>query len=125
MTVEQLMAREQIRHTLSAYNRAGDADEPEPFANCFTQDGIIDAVGFHFEGRERIFEWKSGSKVFASNASGKPADFRTHHVSSIFIDLTSDQTARVRSCWLVMTEVGLDHSGVYNDTFRRVGEEWV
>ena len=125
MTLENLIAREAIRHVLTSYNKAGDANDADGFADCFTEDGIIDAPSFHEEGRENIRTWKASSQVFARGAGGASAAFRVHHISSIHIDLLSADRAETRTAWLVVTDIGPDHSGVYHDAFRREGDRWL
>lgn len=123
MTTDELIAREAIRHTLTAYNKAGDEDDAEGFAACFTEDALMQSVAFRHEGREAIRQWKAAASVF--KATGRTAGFRVHHISSIHIELTSPEEAKVRTCWFVVTDIGPDHSGLYHDRFRRVGERWL
>lgn len=123
MTVDELIAREAIRHTIATYNKAGDEDDPDGFANCFAEDGVMQTSLFRHEGREQIRTWKAAAAHF--KAGGKPAAFRIHNVSSIHIELTSAETAKVRSCWFVVTDIGPDHAGIYHDRFRKVGEDWL
>ena len=125
MTLDDLLAREAIRHTLTSYNKAGDADDPDGFAACFTKDGLIDAPSFHHERRENIRAWKTSNQVFSQGISGASAAFRVHHISSIHIDLLSSERAKTRTTWLVVTDIGPDHSGVYHDVFRRDGARWL
>lgn len=124
MTVDELIARESIRHTLASYNKAGDADDADGFADCFAHDGIMDAPSFYHEGRDAIRAWKASNSVFAGG-TGKVALFRVHHISSIHIDLISADAARTRTAWFVVTDIGPDHAGVYHDEFVRHGERWL
>lgn len=125
MNLEELLAREQIRSTLIAYNRAGDNDDADGFAACFTDDGIFHGAGLTLEGREAIRAWKASGVVFRDNPRGRAAPFRVHHLSSIHIDLLSHEEASARSCWFVVTDIGPDHSGLYHDRLRRVDGQWL
>jgi ketosteroid isomerase-like protein len=125
MTVEELISREQIRHTLARYNRAGDENNADEFAACFTEDCVFDATVAQLRGRESIRQWKAASTVFSHGKSGAVATFRVHHISSIHIELVAPDRVRTRTCWLVITDIGPDHSGVYYDEFRREGNQWL
>ena len=46
MTVEELLARESIRHAIATYNISGDSQRPEGLAGVFTDDGIYEFAGF-------------------------------------------------------------------------------
>ena len=125
MTLDELIAREEIRHTLATYNKSGDADDADGFAACFTEGGVFDATGAYLEGREQIRAWKASHQLFSGGASGATAAFRVHHLTCIHIELLSPETARTRTGWIVITNNGVDHSGIYHDRFRRVGERWL
>ena len=64
MTLEDLLAREAIRDTLAKYNVSGDRLKVDDYAECFTEDGVIQserAPGdfiFRYEGREAIRAWQ-------------------------------------------------------------------
>ncbi len=126
MTNDELIAREQIRHTLASYNKYGDADDADRFATCFTEDAVLTSIGFNVEGRNAIHRWKQGNQaLFAGGDDNRQAAFRVHHISSVHIQLLDRDRARVRAPWLVMTDRGLDHSGIYHDKFRRAGDRWL
>lgn len=118
MNFEQLLAYEQIRHTLATYNHAGDSNDAQAYAATFTEDAVFEAPGIRLSGRAAIYEWKTTHTIFAAAA------FRMHHVSSVLIDLISESTANVRSNWLVTTNIGTDHAGRYRDQFRNTLEGW-
>jgi len=126
LTNEELLAREHIRHTLASYNKSGDADDADGFAACFTEDGILASTAYSFEGRNAIRAWKQGNKaLFGGGANGPQAAFRVHHITSVQIQLLDPNRARTRTPWLVITDRGLDHSGIYYDKFRRAGDRWL
>ena len=72
MTLEELVAHEEIRRTLATYNQAGDGDDPEGYAGTFTEDALFEAPGFRHEGRAAILAWKRDHRIFAGAA------FRAH-----------------------------------------------
>jgi len=123
MTLDELLAREAIRATICRYNACGDNDDADGFAACFASDGIIESIAFRHEGREAIREWKASAGVFS--ATGRTAPFRVHNVTGSHIEMLSAETARARSGWIVITDIGPDHAGVYHDQFRKEGEDWL
>jgi hypothetical protein len=124
MTVEELQARESIRDTLAQYNHSGDRGRVSELAACFTQDGVLDlGKDDAARGREEI-EARLSQVVWSSKAKSEKPLVR-HHVSSIKIELEDSEHARVRSYFVVFTDIGLDHWGSYEDRFRSVSNEWL
>jgi hypothetical protein len=131
VTVEDLMAREEIRAVMAKYNVSGDRLKVDDYAACFTEDGIMEAEHpdpesrFRYEGREAIRAWQArwleraqaGEKVHA-------ASFARHHLSTCHIELTGPDTARARTYWTAWTDIGPDHAGYYLDEFRKEAGAW-
>jgi len=124
MTLDDAVACEEIRHTLATYNHAGDSDDAAGYAATFAQDALFEAPGFSLSGRDAIHAWKLNHSVFAGGASGRPASFRIHHVSTMLIDVLSPDRAKAKSNWMAMTEIGPDHAGRYIDDLRKTDEGW-
>ena len=135
MTLDDLLAREAIRDTLAKYNTSGDRSRAEDYAACFTTDGIIESTdrsgsaGIHFEGRAAILAWqtawKNAPKVADDGQVKRKAQFVRHNLTTSKIDLTGPDTADVRTYWMVITDIGPDHSGVYVDKFRKEDGQWL
>jgi hypothetical protein len=132
MTLEQLLAREAIRDTMANCNVAGDRLKADDYAACFTEDGIIQserAPGdfiFRYAGREAIRDWQNrwrSREPGPDTAQG--ASFVRHNLSTCKIDLTGSAAATARTYWVAWTDIGPDHSGIYLDDFRKVGEDWL
>ena len=124
MTVEELQARESIRDTLARYNHSGDHGRVSELAACFTEDGVLDlGQDDAVRGREAI-EARLSQVVWSSKDNPKKAPVR-HHVSSVKIELEDSEHARVRSYFVVFTDIGLDHWGIYEDRFRAVSGTWL
>lgn len=119
MKLDELIARECIRDTLARHNYSGDRDDAEGYAATFTEDAILESPLFRSEGREAILAWKRGHRIFAGTS------YRLHHVSSILIEVRSQDSADVVSNWLATTNIGPDHCGRYVDRFTREGERWL
>lgn len=132
MTLEEMLAREAIRATMAKCTQAGDSLRAEEYAACFTEDGILQtkgpegAQGLDLHGRAQILAWQGGwrDKPAETNAP-RSARFARHNLTTCKIELTGPDTARARTYWMVMTDIGPDHCGVYQDTFRKVGEDWL
>lgn len=128
MTLEDLLAREAIRHLMTAYTTAGDRLQVDAFVACFAHDAVIESEhvapdrAFRYEGREAIRAWQERWRSGGSGTHG--ATFVRHHLSTSHIELTGTDSARARTYWVAWTDVGPDHAGYYLDTFRRENGEW-
>jgi len=123
MTNEERIARAAIADTLAACTQAGDARKADAYAGCFTEDGVLD-LGERIDGREAIRLWMSAPSVIPQPQGPSPG-FVSHHLTTCRIELTSEHAARVRTYWLVITAIGVDHSGYYDDRFLKAGEAWL
>ncbi|MEJ5977952.1 nuclear transport factor 2 family protein [Novosphingobium sp. PS1R-30] len=132
MTLEDLLAREAIRDTMAQYTTAGDRLKVDDYADCFTEDGVMEAEHeqadrrFRYEGREAIRAWQA--RWLERTLAGEKvhdASFARHHLSTSKIDLTGPDSARARTYWVAWTDIGPDHAGYYLDTFRKVGGDWL
>lgn len=128
MTEAERLARAAIEKTLAACTQAGDARKANAYAACFTEDGVLELEQKH-ETRAGIRAFMAAPSVIPkpteTNTSKAAPGFVSHHLTTCRIDLTSDTTATVRTYWLVISAAGVDHSGYYDDRFRKVGEDWL
>ena len=127
MTDEEQRARAAIHKTLAACTQAGDARKADVYAGYFTSEGVLDLETPRLEGREAIRQWMAAPSVIPQPKQTREnvRGYVSHHLTTCRIDLTSDTTATARTYWFVITAVGLDHSGYYDDRFRKHGEEWL
>ena len=131
MNVDELLAREAIRHTMTRYTMAGDRLRAEEFAALFTQDGVLASEGvaaadiFRHQGRDAIRDWIGRWGGRSAAAQAPRATFVRHHLSTSLIELTGPDTASARTYWVAYTDIGPDHCGYYIDAFRRTGEGWL
>jgi hypothetical protein len=131
MTLDELLAREAIRDTLAKYNVSGDRLKIEDYVSCFAEDGIMEAehkdpaFAFRYEGRDAIRAWQERWLDGTMSGGVHKATFARHHLSTCKIDLTSPDSAQVRTYWVAWTDVGPDHAGYYLDSFRKVAGEWL
>ena len=127
MTDAELKARLAIQDRLAVCTQAGDARKAETYAACFTEDGVLDLShggGEAITGREAIRAWMGGAAAPLRPRNGAPG-FISHHLTTCRITLTGEDTASVRTYWLVTSAAGLDHNGYYDDRLRRMGEDWL
>ena len=123
MTEDERIARACISKTLGECTQAGDARKAEPYARCFTANGVLD-LDEKIAGREAIRHWMQVPSPIRQSSRPSPG-FVSHHLTTCRIEFTSTTTATVRTYWLVTTAIGLDHNGYYDDRFEKNGEEWL
>jgi hypothetical protein len=124
MKLDEMLTREAIRYTIGRYNSAIDRSAYPELAEVFTPDGSM-AFGGHarFEGREKIVA------VLTAGAEKRGAfdakNFQRHLLGNSIINVVDDASARSVHYILVITELGVDHSGVYVDDFVKSGDRWL
>jgi hypothetical protein len=132
MTVDELLARESIRHTMASYTIAGDRLRANDFVAVFTEDAVLESDGvpeqdaFRYQGRPAIREWITRWIDAPQGTAAQPqASFVRHHLSTSLIELTGPDTAKARTYWVAYTDIGPDHCGHYIDSFRKIGDRWL
>lgn len=119
---------EAIRHTMAAYNIAGDRMRIDALAATFTNDGVLETPNARWEGRHAIAAGL-GRRAPADQApqeqpSARRPSFVRHNLTTSLIELTGPDAAEGRSYFQVLTDIGADHAGCYVDRFRRTDEGW-
>lgn len=124
MTIEEMLAREAIRYTVSIYNRAIDEGRYDELRRVFLPQAVLRLVGGGtFEGVEAIVAaLKAGAAKREANA---PGNFQRHHLGAAMIEMDGPDRAIGRHYITVITELGLDHAGSYNDVYRRQNDRWL
>jgi len=133
MDIEELLARESIRNTMSRYTQAGDRLKVAEFVAVFTEDGVLEsqevsaADAFQYRGRQAIGEWLQRwlEQNSEPNGGATQATFARHHLATCDIQFTGPDTAKACTYWTAYTNIGPDHCGYYLDNFRKVGEQWL
>ena len=120
---DEIRARAAISRTLAAAAQAGDARKADAYAACFTEHGALQ-LEQTITGREAIRQWMLAPSPIPQ-PKDRPAGFVSHHLTTCRIELTGEQTATVRTYWLVTSPAGLDHNGYYDDRFHKEGDEWL
>jgi hypothetical protein len=120
MDIDELTAREAIRELIARYALAGDRGRLDALAACFAPDGVLQFPGTTARGP---------AAIASALASAPPVPGLTlvrHHVTTQAIDLSPDRgVADARSYFLVLSDAGPDHGGVYVDRLRRQGSAWL
>ncbi len=124
MKLDEMLTREAIRYTIGRYNSAIDRSAYPELAEVFTPDGTM-AFGGHarFEGREKIIAALTAGAEKRGGFDAK--NFQRHLLGNSIINVVDDRSARSVHYILVITELGVDHSGVYVDDFVKSGDRWL
>jgi len=132
MNLEELLARESIRHNMARYSIAGDDFDAEEYIACFCADGVMEFVAFPGVGDLKL-EGRDAIHAFVSNWFGAvqrgeaaiPGGFMRHNLTTCRIDLVDADHATARTYCIVVNENGADASGVYTDEWRREEGGWL
>lgn len=121
MEIWEVVAREEVRHTISSYTFGGDRGRLDELAAAFTPDGVLQIEDDDVStGRDAIVERLS--RVVTMDRHPTPMH---HHVSGIHFRSVSETEIEVSSYFLVVTDLGADHWGRYRDRFVPVGDRWL
>ena len=125
MDTQELLAREEIRATLTLYNKGGDAADYGLLASAFHEDGalVMGDGSIRLSGRAEI----SGELLRRARlrGHGTAGVFQRHNLTTNRIDVLSANEAAVRTTYLVVTELGPDHAGEYIDRFEKRADRWL
>lgn len=122
MTVEELLAREELRVLMATYSMAGDRGDFASMAGTFTEDGILDGR-YPGQGHAAIIASLTGRRN-APSGPDRPMPFSRHNLTTSLITFEDDDNAVGRTYFVVFSDVGPDHCGVYRDRFRKVDGAW-
>ena len=125
--------RAEIADLMARYLFAMDYQDADAYAECFTEDGVLDYAMGCLEGREAI---RAEAKVFQDKVAeifkdwqGNPAKLR-HAVTQKVIRVEGDRAWNT-GFWWEMTNGGPEGSmetpsfGTYEDELARVGGRWL
>jgi hypothetical protein len=124
MTLEEMLAREAIRYTLELYNTAADTASYELHHQVFHPEAVFEV---HGQG-----ELKGPAAIIAGllpaaerRGAFEPGNFQRHNLTTTMIEFIGPAHAKVVTYIIVVTELGVDHSGRYDDEFVREGDRWL
>ncbi len=124
MTLEEMLAREEIRVLLASYSMAGDRARLNELANLFTPNGVLNGWK-RLEGREVIIEGLAGRRTDATEGPDRAPSLVRHNLTSSLVTFDSETVARGRTYFFVVTNIGPDHMGVYVDRFQKHEGNWL
>jgi len=124
MTLEEMLARESIRYTLELYNRNADTADYDRHADVFHPEAVMEVQhGAPLVGVPAI---QAAMRAGAERRGAYvPGNFQRHNLTSTMISFPGEGLAEVTTYIIVITEIGLDHAGRYDDRFERVGDRWL
>lgn len=126
MTPEQAQAAQAIAYTQSVYATAGDRGRIAELATAFTEDGVLEFRGAAHRGHAAIEASLSGFDAGAEPTGATPARaFTRHNLTTRRIEFDGPDAAEAWTYFMVVTPLGLDHTGRYVDRFVRAGDRWL
>ncbi|MCK9541410.1 MAG: nuclear transport factor 2 family protein [Novosphingobium sp.] len=124
MDLQELADREEIRALMAQYNIFGDRGKVDVLAGTFAEDGVIEFGGAKTQGRAAIAARLGGGDDKDGNGGkGGGLTVSRHHLSTSLVTIDGD-TASARTYFMVHTDIGPDHHGVYVDRLVRTHEGW-
>jgi hypothetical protein len=120
MTLDELIAQAEIRQTMVNYNIAGDEQRKDDAATQFVEDGVLKFANVVARGRAEIVV------TLQRNAAtrGEAAPVVRHNLTTCDIVLNGNE-ATGRTYFLVVTDRGPSHQGIYLDRFLKVEGRWL
>jgi len=118
-SINELLDREAIRNLIISFNALGDRGRVAEMIQVFAPDATLKAVGQTAVGRADI------ATLLQANPLLPDHQVTRHHIGTQTVEISGDE-AVARSYFSVLTNIGLDHHGVYIDHFRRQpGGAWL
>jgi len=127
--------RAQIEDLQARYMFALDFGDLDTYVSTFTEDGVLDIIGWQAKGREEIKERLGGSRPDAETQQGDadqgpyPATGR-HNITNIIVKIDGDQAVG-RAYWFHYgnnnpdRKAQLDSYGYYEDEMIKVDGQWL
>ena len=124
MDLQELMDREEIRCLQNAYNIGGDRGRIDELAGVFTPDGTLTSRGGTAVGPAAIQAQMTKSGPRPTEGPDRKMDFVRHNLTTSRVDFDSPTDARGRTYFMVYSEIGPDHMGVYVDRYKKIDGAW-
>ena len=113
----ELSDRIEIADLLNRYNILGDRGRVAEMVDVFAPDAHFRAVGKSAIGHTEI------AAVLNANPTSPRHTVTRHHLGTQIIDVEGDK-ASARTYFVVHTNIGADHHGVYIDLLERRDGRW-
>jgi hypothetical protein len=133
MDQAEQIAREEIRQTITNYTIAGDRRDAALFNGQWAEEALFEfggfppVPGFRCEGLGAIRDWTAGwAKLrHSDDPTLRSATFARHNLTTCHIEMAGPDAAAARTFFFVVTDIGPDHSGTYDDRLVRRGGRWL
>jgi hypothetical protein len=124
MTDEEMRIRAAIHYTIELYTRNTDTADYDRHHDVFHPEAQMEVQGGTLlQGPDAIISaMRAGAQ---QRGAFEPGNFQRHHLTSVMIECDGAERASARIYVMVVTELGLDHSGGYQDEYRPVGSRWM
>lgn len=115
-----LLAELAIRRTMARYTINGDRNRVADLAETFATGGILEFSGELLQGRQAILARLTGGR------RGRPPghSFSRHYLGTSLIEVDGE-SAVARTYFQVLTDIGIDHHGRYEDRLTRIAGTWL
>jgi hypothetical protein len=121
MELWEVVAREEVRQTMSSYTFGGDRGRLDELAAAFASDGVLQIEEHDVStGRDAIVE-----RLTRVVAMDRHPTHMHHHISGVHFRSVTRAAIEVSSYFLVVTDIGADHWGRYRDRFAPVDDRWL
>ena len=118
--MRELVDLEEIRQLYARYCHTGDSGDCDTFAQCFTEDAVVDSNGSLSKGRDAI---RTTCESYLHVNAATPM---RHVTVNILVSVNGDE-AQASSYFLLLAtgaEPGVVRTGTYNDRLRRAEGRW-
>ena len=124
MNLEEMLAREAIRYTLELYNKAADTAAYEIHHQVFHPDAVFEVQGLgELKGPDAIIAFLRPAAE--RRGAFEPGNFQRHNLTTTMIEFGVPGSAKVVTYIIVVTELGIDHCGRYDDEFASHEDRWL
>ncbi len=110
--------RNAIRNLMARYSVASDCGRSEALADTFAEDGTLCFSGHATTGRSQIV-----ARLNQRGPRNAALTLTRHHLTTSLIEVEGER-ATGKTYFQVLTNIGLDHTGVYIDEFLRQNGNW-
>jgi hypothetical protein len=110
--------RNAIRNLMARYSLSSDCGRFEALAETFAEDGTLCFSGQATTGRAQIV-----ARLNLRGPRNAALTFTRHHLTTSLIEVEGE-SATGKTYFQVLTNIGLDHCGVYLDAFVKQDGNW-
>ena len=124
MDLQELLDREEIRLLQHTYNIGGDRGRSDEMASVFAPDGRLTSRSGVQVGPAEIQAGMARQGPRPTEGVDRKMEFVRHNLTTSKVTFDSPTEARGRTYFVVYSEIGPDHMGVYIDQYRKIDGAW-